>query len=236
VTGGYFADPGVKDVHDVARLGFPIAEVDADGTAVITKVAGSGGCVTAATCKEQLLYEIHDPTAYVTPDVVADFSDVRVTDLGGDRVRVEGGCGRPRPNTLKVSVGQMDGWVGEGQISYAGQGAVGRARLAAAIVAERLQLIGVTPLELRSDLIGVNALHGDRDGAAEPFDVRLRVAARTESRDDAWRVAREVESLYTNGPAGGGGASMSVRQVLAMRSTLVPRHRISWRVDYVSVG
>lgn len=236
VTGGYFADPGVKDVHDLARLGFPIAEVDADGTAVITKVAGSGGCVTAATCKEQLLYEIHDPTAYVTPDVVADFSDVRVTDLGGDRVRVEGGCGRPRPNTLKVSVGQMDGWVGEGQISYAGQGAVGRARLAAAIVAERLQLIGVTPLELRSDLIGVNALHGDRDGAAEPFDVRLRVAARTESRDDAWRVAREVESLYTNGPAGGGGASMSVRQVLAMRSTLVPRHRISWRVDYVSVG
>jgi hypothetical protein len=117
VTGGYFADPGVKDVHDLARLGFPIAEVDADGTAVITKVAGSGGCVTAATCKEQLLYEIHDPTAYVTPDVVADFSDVRVTDLGGDRVRVEGGCGRPRPNTLKVSVGQMDGWVGEGQIS-----------------------------------------------------------------------------------------------------------------------
>jgi len=236
VTGGYFADPGVKDVPDLARLGFPIAEVDPDGTAIITKVAGSGGCVTSATCKEPLLYEIHDPAAYVTPDVVADFSDVRVTDLGGDRVRVEGGGGRPRPNTLKVSVGQMDGWVGEGQISYAGQGAVGRARLAAAIVAERLQLIGVTPLELRSDLIGVNALHGDRDGAAEPFDVRLRVAARTESRDDAWRVAREVESLYTNGPAGGGGASMSVRQVLAMRSTLVPRHRISWRVDYVSVG
>jgi hypothetical protein len=236
VTGGYFADPGVKDVSDLARLGFPIAEVDVDGTAVITKVAGSGGCVTAATCKEQLLYEIHDPAAYVTPDVVADFSAVRVTDLRDDRVRVEGAGGRPRPATLKVSVGQMDGWIGEGQISYAGEGAVARGRLASAIVKERLQLIGVTPLELRSDLIGLNALHGDRgDRAVEPYEVRLRVAARTTSREDAWRVAREVESLYTNGPAGGGGASTSVRQVLAMRSTLVPRDRVSWRVDYVSV-
>src|SRR5262249_10308172 len=194
---------------------------------------GSGGCVTAATCKEQLLYEIHDPAAYVTPDVVADFSSVRVTDLGADRVLVEGAGGRPRSGTLKVSVGQLDGWIGEGQISYAGEGAVARGRLASAIVTERLKLIGMTPLELRSDLIGVNSLHGDRGG--EPYEVRLRVAARTESREDAWRVAREVESLYTNGPAGGGGASTSVRQVLAMRSTLVPRNRVSWPVDYLGI-
>jgi hypothetical protein len=236
VTGGYFADPGVKDVPDLSRLGFPIAEVEPGGTAVITKVAGSGGCVTAATCKEQLLYEIHDPAAYLTPDVVADFSTVRMTDLGGDRVRVEGAGGRPRPATLKVSVGQMDGWIGEGQISYAGEGAVARGRLAASIVTQRLTLIGVTPLELRSDLIGLNAVHGDRDGsAAEPNEVRLRVAARTATSEDAWRVAREVESLYTNGPAGGGGASTSVRQILAMRTTFVPRDRVSWRVNYVSV-
>jgi acyclic terpene utilization AtuA family protein len=236
VTGGYFADPGIKDVPDLSRLGFPIAEVEPDGTAVVTKVAGSGGCVTAATCKEQLLYEIHDPAAYLTPDVVANFSSVRVTDLGGDRVRVEGAGGSTRPTTLKVSVGQMDGWIGEGQISYAGEGAVARGRLAASIVTERLTLIGVTPLELRSDLIGLNALHGDRGGrSGEPSEVRLRVAARTATSEDAWRVAREVESLYTNGPAGGGGASTSVRQVLAMRSTLVPRDRVSWRVDYMSV-
>ena len=236
VTGGYFADPGVKDVPDLSRLGFPIAEVEPEGTAVITKVAGSGGCVTAATCKEQLLYEIHDPAAYLTPDVVADFSSVRVTDLGGDRVRVEGAGGRPRLASLKVSVGQMDGWIGEGQISYAGEGAVARGRLAASIVTERLRLIGVTPHELRTDLIGLNAVHGDRGGrSGEPSEVRLRVAARTATSEDAWRVAREVESLYTNGPAGGGGASTSVRQVLAMRSTLVPRDRVSWRVHYVSV-
>ncbi len=236
VTGGYFADPGVKDVRDLARLGFPIAEVDADGSAVITKVPGSGGQVTAATCKEQLLYEIHDPAAYVTPDVVADFSEVRVSDLGNDRVRVDGASGRERPATLKVSVGQFDGWIGEGQISYAGPGAVARGRLAGEIVRDRLQLIGVTPLELRVDLIGQDALHATLlDRVSNPYEIRLRVAARTASAADAWRVAREVESLYTNGPAAGGGASTSARQVLAMRSTLVPRDRVSWRVDYLGI-
>jgi Acyclic terpene utilisation family protein AtuA len=236
VTGGYFADPGVKDVRDLARLGFPIAEVDADGSAVITKVPGSGGQVTAATCKEQLLYEIHDPAAYVTPDVVADFSQVRVSDLGNDRVGVDGASGRERPATLKVSVGQFDGWIGEGQISYGGPGAVARGRLAGEIVRERLQLLGVTPLELRIDLIGQDALHATRiDRVSHSYEIRLRVSARTASAADAWRVAREVESLYTNGPAAGGGASTSARQVLAIRSTLVPRDRVSWRVDYLRV-
>jgi hypothetical protein len=184
-----------------------------------------------------LLYEIHDPVAYVTPDVVADFSGVRVTDLGSDRVRVDGAAGRERPATLKVSVGKFDGWIGEGQISYAGPGAVARGRLAGEIVRERLQLAGVTPLELRVDLIGVDALHATRpERVSNPYEIRLRIAARTASAVDAWRVAREVESLYTNGPAGGGGASTSVRQVLAMRSTLVPRDRVSWRVDYLTVS
>jgi len=236
VTGGYFADPGVKDVRGLARLGFPIAEVARDGTAVITKVEGSGGEVTAATCAEQLLYEIHDPAAYATPDVIADFSGVRITDMGGDRVRVAGATGRERPTALKVSVGQFDGWIGEGQISYAGPGAVARGRLAGEIVNERLRLVGVPMLEVRTDLIGVDALHGPRaDRTGDPYEVRLRVAARTATAADAWRVAREVETLYTNGPAGGGGATASVRQVLAMRSTLIPRDRISWRVDYVTV-
>jgi hypothetical protein len=236
VTGGYFADPGVTDVADLARLGFPLAEVDADGTAVITKVAGSGGQVTTATCTEQLLYEIHDPAAYLTPDVAADFSEVSITDLGSDRVRLDGAGGRARPATLKVSVGQFDGWIGEGQISYAGAGAVARGRLAGEIVTERLRLTGVGFSELRCDLIGVDALHGrDAGRRLEPYEVRLRVAARTASAADAWRIAREVESLYTNGPAGGGGAFMSVRQVLAMRSTFVPRDRVPWRVDYHTV-
>jgi hypothetical protein len=236
ITGGYFADPGVKDVTGLARLGFPLAEVDADGTAIVTKPAGSGGQVTAATCTEQLLYEIHDPSSYVTPDVVADFSRVRITDLGADRVRVEGADGRRRPDTLKVSVGQFDGWIGEGQMSYAGPRAAARGRLAGQIVAERLRLTGSVPLELRVDLIGMDALHGAASPMVEPYEVRLRVAARTTSEAEARKVGREVEALFTNGPAGGGGAFSAVRQVLAIRTALVPRNRVSYRVDYVTVS
>jgi hypothetical protein len=223
----------VKDVPDLARLGFPIAEVSADGSAVITKVAGSGGRVSRATCKEQLIYEIHDPAAYVTPDVVADFTRVRLIDVGEDRVRVEGGTGRPRPDTLKVSLGCRDGFIGEGQISYAGAGAVARARLAVDIVRERLRRTGVSVDELRCDLIGMNAMHGDGVAAprAEPYEVRVRVAGRTTTAVLAARIANEVETLYTNGPAGGGGAATSVRDVLSVNSTFIPRGKVSCRVD-----
>jgi hypothetical protein len=232
VTGGYYADPGVKDVEGLARLGFPIAEVQPDGTACITKVPGSGGLVTQATCKEQLLYEIHDPSAYLTPDVTADFSGVRLTGDGHDRVRVEGANGRARPEHLKVSLGYADGYIGEGQISYAGPGAVARGRLALDIVRQRLALMSLHPRELRCDPIGVNALHGDARAAghAEPYEVRARVTARTESLRDAIRVGNEVETLYTNGPAGGGGVTKSARAVLAIATTSVPRELVTPRV------
>ncbi|MGE3507376.1 MAG: acyclic terpene utilization AtuA family protein [Vicinamibacterales bacterium] len=241
VTGGYFADPevpgGRKVVDDLSRLGFPLAEVADDGTAVITKVAGSGGCVSAATCKEQLLYELHAPSAYVTPDVVADFSRVRVHEEGRDRVRVTGADGRVRTDTLKVSVGSQDGWMGEGSISYAGPGAVARARLGAEIVAGRLRLIGIRPREMRYDVIGVDALHpiGLARSAPAPYEVRLRVAARADSARDARRIAREVEALYTNGPAGGGGAAVVVKPVLTMRSTLIPRELVEPHVQLTEV-
>jgi hypothetical protein len=233
VTGGYFADPGVKDVSDLARLGFPIADVSETGTAVITKVEGTGGRVTRATCKEQLLYEIHDPAAYVTPDVVADFTRVQFVGEGDDRVRVEGGQGHSRPDTLKVSLGCRDGFIGEGQISYAGAGAVARGRLALDIVAERLRLTGVEAEELRFDLVGVDSMHGRGwgSGTGDPYEVRARVAGRAATADEAMRIANEVESLYTNGPAGGAGATKSVRDVLAVVSTFVPRDRVSCRVD-----
>jgi hypothetical protein len=235
VTGGYFADPGLKDIPGLARLGFPLAEVGEDGNAVITKVAGSGGQVTQRTCKEQLLYEIHDPAAYLTPDVVADFTGVTFAEAGPDRVRVEGGNGKPRPETLKVSVGSIDGYVGEGQISYAGPGAVARGRLALEIVAERLKLTGVETSELRFDLIGVDAIHGAirSAGHADPYEVRVRVIGRTDSMTEAVRIGNEVETLYTNGPAGGGGAVKSAKQVIAMRSALLPRSLVTPVVDFV---
>ena len=178
ITGGYFADPGIKDVPRLADCGFPIAEVNEDGTATITKLADAGGCVTNRTVKEQLLYEVHDPAAYLTPDVIADFSAVRIAEAGKDRVRVEGAGGRQRPDKLKVTVGFDGGYLGEGGISYAGPGADGRAKLAADILGARLGRR--TGDGLRIDLIGVNSLYqtaGKRGLASE--DVRVRVALRS---------------------------------------------------------
>src|SRR6266702_2358852 len=165
---------------DLALFGFPIGEVGEDGSLVITKVAGSGGAVTAPTCKEQLLYEVHDPARYLQPDVVADFSHVTVEEIGPDRVRVSGGRGAKRTDTLKVSVGYLDSFIGEGQISYAGPGALARGRLALDIVRERLKLTGVASSELRFELVGVESLHGAEVSARampnEPYEVRVRVA------------------------------------------------------------
>jgi hypothetical protein len=223
ITGGYFADPGFKDVPDLARLGFPIGVVSEDGTVEITKVAGSGGRISLATCKEQMLYEVHDPARYLQPDVVGDFTGVEMAQIGPDRVRATGATGSPATGLLKVSVGYVDSYIGEGQISYAGPGALARGRLARAVVRERLALTGVAVTELRCDLIGVDALHGEaRSGGREPYEVRLRVAGRTDSYAEAVRIGYEVETLYTNGPAGGGGAWKSAREVVAVQSVLVP--------------
>jgi hypothetical protein len=234
VTGGYFADPHFKDVAGLARLGFPIGEVSEDGTLVLTKPDGSGGAVTEATCKEQLLYEVHDPTRYVQPDVVADFTQVRIEAIGPDRVLVRGGRGTPRTGLLKVSVGYVDCFVGEGQISYAGPGALDRGRLALEIVRERLELTGVQTSETRFDLIGVDALHGPRLSAnSDPYEVRIRVVGRTDSLAEAVRVGNEVETLYTNGPAGGGGVTKSAREVIAVASALLPAELATAAIGYV---
>jgi len=234
ITGGYFADPPYKNVPDLARLGFPIGEVGEDGSLIITKVAGSGGAVTARTCKEQLLYEVHDPARYLQPDVTADFSQVGVEEIGSDRVRVSGGRGTRRPSTLKVSVGYVDGFIGEGQISYAGPGALARGRLALDIVRERLKLTGVAASELRFELIGVDSLHGSKVSAHanEPYEVRVRVAGRTESLGEAVRIGNEVETLYTNGPAAGGGVVKSARDVVAVASVLLPREHVRPQVQF----
>lgn len=233
ITGGYFADPGYKDVPDLARLGFPIAEVCEDGSAIITKVAGSGGRISLQSCKEQLMYELLDPAAYLQPDVAADFSSVQFREVARDRVAVSGGGGRRRPDTLKVSVGYLDSYIGEGQISYCGPGAAARGKLALDIVAERLKLTGVETSETRFDLIGLDAVH--RGGSAapyEPSEVRVRVAGRTKSMAEAIRIGNEVETLYTNGPAGGGGAWKQARQVVAVVSTLIAQEKVIPRISY----
>jgi hypothetical protein len=225
VTGGYFADPGVKDVAGLADLGFPIAEVASDGTAVITKIESSGGQVTVATCTEQLLNELHDPSRYITPDVIADFSSVSFEQAGHHRIAVRGGGGAPRPEKLKVSVGYHEGYIGEGQMSYVGPGAVQRGRLALAIVGERLHRLGADIVDLRLEMIGVDAV--SRLRVEQAPELRVRVAARTRTLSAAVRVGREVEALYTNGPAGGGGSTHSVRPVIAIEAAFVNRKAVT---------
>ena len=234
LTGGYFADAGAKDVPGLARLGFPFADVDADGSFSVGKAAGSGGRIDARTCTEQLLYEIHDPAAYVTPDCVLDATAAVFEETGPDRVRVTGARAQPRTDSYKVSVGYFDGYAGEGQISYGGPGAVARARLAAEVVAERLRLRGFSYDEWRVDLIGLDSLHGPGEGRPEPWETRLRLCGRCGDRRTAEAVGWEVETLLTNGPQGGAGDSKSVREILAVQSVLLPRALVKTRVETVS--
>ncbi|NBZ99214.1 MAG: DUF1446 domain-containing protein, partial [Betaproteobacteria bacterium] len=238
---GYFADPGYKDVPNLAQLGFPLAEVNAQGDVVITKLADAGGCVTVQTCTEQLLYEIENPSQYFQPDVVADFSQVQLLQTGPDRVQAIGASGSPRPETLKVTVGYRDGFVGEGQMSYAGPNAKARAQLALDLVKARLADAGLGHFEARYDLIGVNAIFGNHSGHhdltyAAPEEVRVRVAVRVQTQAQALEVANEVEALYTNGPAGGGGASKTVREVIAAASMLMPRAAIQTKTVLLDIS
>lgn len=235
VCGGYFADPGLKDVPDLAHVGFPIAECEADGRFTLTKAQGTGGCVDLRTVKEQLLYEIHDPGAYLTPDVVADIRQVQLTQTGPDRVRVEGVRGHARPETLKATVCFDGGFLAEGEISYGGPNALGRARLAAEVVRTRLAEAD-DPLDgLRADLIGHNSLFGNDAGTwapdipHEPPEVRLRLAARCARRNQAELLCREVLALYTCGPAGGGGVRTHITPRLASTTWWVPRSWVNER-------
>jgi Acyclic terpene utilisation family protein AtuA len=165
---------------------------------------------------------------------VADFSAVRVEEIAADRVRLTGARGAAKTGLVKVSVGYVDGFVGEGQISYAGPGAEARARLALDIVRARLALTGVPMSENRFDLIGADALHGAAHGRDHaPYEVRLRVVGRTDSLAEAARIGEEVETLYTNGPAGGGGAAKTAREVLAIASALVPEAMVQTQIRMV---
>ena len=235
ITGGYFADPGYKDIPDLARLGFPIGEVGEDGSLVITKVEGSGGAVTAQTCKEQLLYEVHDPTRYLQPDVMADFSQVKVEEIGKDRVRVSGGRGSQRTGTLKVSVGYVDSYHRRGpdflcrsrRIGARTAGARHRSR-AAETHGRCGQRVAVRADRRRFPARAQVSAH-----ANEPYEVRVRVAGRTENLREAVRIGNEVETLYTNGPAAGGGAFKSARDVVAVASVLLPRELARPQVQFV---
>jgi len=236
-TGGYYAEPGKKDVPMVARLGFPIAEVAEDGNFVITKVEDAGGMVTRHTLTEQLIYEIHDPANYLTPDVNADFSKVEFTEIGKDIVKVSGASGKEKTDSFKVSIGYKDCFIGEGEISYGGPGAYERGMLAADIVRERLEIRGISVDEIKYDLIGVNGLYwNDKRNYMKPEEVRLRVAARTKDKSIASIIGDEVETLYTNGPAGGGGSTKMVSEIISVASVIIPKEEVHYEVKMLEVN
>lgn len=238
VTGGYFADPGAKDVPHLARVGFPIAEIGSDASLFLTKPAGTGGKVTRQTVVEQLLYEIHDPAAYLTPDVTLDVTEVELAEVGPDRVRVSGAKGHPRPPTLKATVSLDGGFLGEGEISYAGPGALGRARLAAGVLQERLANQG-DRLRTRIDVVGLSSvLRSAREelvwteGSYFP-DLRVRLAVSGSDRTAVDAATREVLTLYTCGPAGGGGVRTTVRPVIHTASCFVSREQVMPTVSFL---
>lgn len=237
VTGGYFADPGFKDVPEPENIGFPIASIERSGDFVIGKAQG-GGLVDRRTVAEQLLYEVHDPAAYLTPDVTADISNAEIVEIGRDRVRVDGITGHQRPDTLKVTVCYDGGWLAEGEISYYGPNALARARLAADVVKKR----SPKDIRIRCDIIGVLSVLGDDGGTAfadldtygEPtHDVRLRVAFAGNDKALVERGLQEVEALYCAGPAAGGGIRLALRPRIAATSCFIPRSAVTPKVEIV---
>jgi len=236
VSGGNY-QVGWEDIPDLHRIGFPVAEVSEDGTFVLTKPPGTGGRVDLKSVKEQFLYEIHDPTNYITPDVVCDLTTTRLEQVGENRVRVSGTTGRPSPPTLKALLGYADGWMGEGYISFSWPKAYSKARRAAEIIRARLEMQGVRPEEIHEEYIGINSLWGAL--APEPVDedtineVRLRMAIRTRCRRDCEVLAREFPPLLLSGPptASAVAGTPQPRELMGLWSTLIPRELIEPHVQ-----
>lgn len=223
------------EMRRMGRVGFPIIEMSPDGSAVITKIPGSGGRVDQFTIKEHLVYEIGDPSNYVMPDGIADFTRLRIEEVGPDRVRLTGMGGKKRPDMLKLIVGYQDGWIGEGMLFFPWPEALARARKARETLQERFEVMGLKASAIQFDFVGVNMLHGPAAADPEGCDlneVGLRVAVHTWSREEAEKVRRACSHLWIMGPGGASfGAPMKARPVVAVWPTLIPRELIRQNVE-----
>ena len=240
VSGGYYSVPTKDDVKDLWNVGFPIAEVSENGDVLITKTETTSGKVTIDTCKEQLIYEIHNPKEYITPDGIADFTTISLKKIDKNKVFLTGATGKKKPDTLKVSIGYKDCFIGEAGISYGGSLALEKAKEAKEILEKRLEFRKIPYDEIRFDYIGLNSLYEDKISnlikKENSFsEVRLRVAIRTKTREAAKKVVDEVETLYTNGPSGGGGVSKAIEEVVSICSIFIPREDIQIKVIYEEV-
>lgn len=240
ITGGFFADPGKKDVTGLERLGFPIGEVFEDGNFVITKVEGSGGIVSVDTCKEQLLYEITDPTCYKTPDAIVDFSNVSFQQIENDVVKVTGAVSKGIPETLKVNVGYTDGFTATGIVTFAGSNSLKLAELCADIIWKRAKIVGINPIDSRTDYVGYNALcktvTSDYYSSDRHSEIMLRMSVRTKTEEEANRFVDEFGFLYTNGPASSTGIDTKMVRSYSVTSIFIPASDIITTVRYEEVG
>lgn len=240
VSGGYYSTPTRDEVEDLWNLGFPIAEVSENGDVIITKTNTTSGKVTTDTCKEQLIYEIHNPKEYMTPDGIADFTTISLKEIEKNKVFLTGATGKEKPATLKVSMGYKDCFIAEAAISYGGSLAFEKAKEAKKVIEKRLEARKISFEEIRFDFIGFNSLYENSISnkirkSNDYSEVRLRVAARTKTRDLAKKIVDEVETLYTNGPSGGGGVSKAIEEVVSICSIFVPREDINVDVVYEEV-
>jgi hypothetical protein len=235
LTGGYFADGGRKSVQSLWNIGFPFADVAKDGSAVYSKLPGTGGRIDRTTVLEQLLYEIDDVAKYVTPDVILDLRSVIIREIDSEHVAVEGVIPGGAPEMLKASVGVRNGYLATSEISYAGRGCKARALMAAEAIIERwIRIHRLETAALEYSIIGLNSTRPWQNPTGpEPTEVRVRFTLRTRDRRLADLLCEEVEALYTNGPAGGGGVVGLVRETVAIVSTLVPRSAVEAKIVFV---
>jgi hypothetical protein len=226
-----------QTIPDFTNIGYPIVEAEPDGTFTITKHPGTGGRVNIETITEQLLYEIGDPRQYITPDVVADFTSIRLTQDGLDRVRATGITGRPQPEMLKLSISYAWGWKAIGTLVYSAPDALAKAQMADRIVRDRVQQLGLAFDAVYTEFFGVNATHGPvAVPCHDPPEVQVRIGARGHDRKAVDRFTRELIPLVLSGPPTGTGygeGRPSVREVIAYWPALIPRDLIQPHVEVI---
>ncbi len=236
-TGGNFGGDW-RAIPDLAHIGYPIAEMWGNGDAVISKAEGTGGRVTFDTLREQLLYEVHDPRHYITPDVDVDMTTLHMQEIAQDQVRITGATGRPAPDTLKIVAGYEDGAMGHAMIGYAWPDALAKAQAAAEIIQQQMLEVGLKADETVIEYIGYNSIHGPLASPAHVNDlneVYLRIAVRCADKREAAKLGRLFPPLALSGPPFIGGASgmLEPRGLLGIWPTLAPRAIIE---EYVRVS
>jgi hypothetical protein len=233
LTGGYFADGGRKVVPELWNLGFPYADVSSTGDATYSKVEGTGGILNSMTVLEQLLYEIDDPSSYKTPDVIADLRSVAIEDIGNNQVKVTGVKHAGKPDQLKASVGVRDGYLVNGQVSYSGSLCVQKGIIAEEILRQRWSnVFHQNSDDISVEFVGLNSTRPwIRVTTETPAEIILRFGLRTLDEKLAKIFCQEIESLYTNGPAGGGGATANYKSTIGIVSVMVPRDAVQLKVE-----